>query len=361
MVTTLRVGVVGLGYWGPNLLRNFMTHPDTTVHTACDADADRLEFVRSTYPGAHVTTDFAHVLDDDSVDAVAIATPPETHQDLATRALEAGKHVLIEKPLAASLAAGQEIVAAAARADRVLMCDHTYCHTSSVRAIRDLVVSGDIGDILYLDSVRINLGLIQREVDVIWDLAPHDLSIFNFVLPADARPVAVSAQAGDPLGLGHASVAYLTLRLANGGLAHAHLNWLSPTKIRKTIVAGSKRMIVWDDLLPSQRVSVFDSGIDLDPATAAPEVRAQRHVAYRIGDMTAPAIPEVEALTNVVDEFVHAIRTGTPPTTDGHAGLEVLQQLEAATASIAAGGSEIALEPLGPSHPPLRPEAAAGG
>jgi predicted dehydrogenase len=250
--------------------------------------------------------------------------------------------VLIEKPLASSLAEGQKLVAAAEERQLVVMCDHTYCYTPAVRRIRELVRAGELGDIQYVDSVRINLGLVQPDVDVFWDLAPHDLSILDFILPDDCRPRAVAAQGADPIGTGRACVGYLTLPLPGGAIAHAHVHWLSPTKIRTTILGGSRRTLVWDDLHPSQRLSVYDRGVDL---TATPEQEARRKVliAYRTGDMVAPALHEGEALQGVVHEFVAAIRERRAPLTDGHAGLRVLEVLEAASRSLDTGGAMVGL------------------
>jgi predicted dehydrogenase len=220
------------------------------------------------------------------------------------------------------------------------MCDHTYCYTPAVHKIRELTHSGALGDVHYVDSVRINLGLVQRDVDVMWDLAPHDLSILDFVLPEGVEPVSVSAHGADPIGAGVACVAYLTLPLSNGGIAHVHVNWLSPNKQRATIIGGSRRMLVWNDLDPGQRISMYDKGIDLDHEVGGEE-RRQRLISYRVGDMIAPALPEYEALGAMVAELVASVRERRTPLTDGRSGLRVLRALEAASASMAAGGIAI--------------------
>lgn len=338
----IRVAVVGAGYWGPNLVRNLFAHRDTEVTWICDAAIDRAQRLSSTCPGARATSDFMNVLDDGDVDAVVVATPPETHAELSLAAIDAGKHVLVEKPLATTLGDAQRVVDAASRAGLTLMCDHTYCYTPAVRKIRELVDDGRLGNIQYFDSVRINLGLIQSRVNVLWDLAPHDLSILDFVLPQSSRPVQVSAHVADPLGVGQACIGYLTLPLRNGGIAHVHVNWMSPTKIRRTVIAGSRQMLVWDDLEPSQRLSVYDKGVDMDESLDEAE-RKQLLISYRVGDMVAPALPEREALANVVDDFVTGIRTGNPPPTDGHAGLRVVEILTAAQQSIADRGRLVAI------------------
>jgi predicted dehydrogenase len=223
------------------------------------------------------------------------------------------------------------------------MCDHTYCYTPAVQHIARLVGDGALGDIQYVDSVRVNLGLVQRDIDVLWDLAPHDLSILDLVLPDDRRPTAVAAHGADPLGVGRACVGYLTMPLPGGGIAHANVNWLSPTKIRRTIVGGSKRMLVWDDLNPSQRLTMYDKGVDVTADMGGDALR-DTMIRYRVGDMVAPALGEGEALAAVVGELAAAVREGRPPLTDGGAGLRVLRLLEAASASLDRGGASVTVD-----------------
>jgi predicted dehydrogenase len=285
----------------------------------------------------------ASLLADDGVDAVAIATPAATHHDIARLALAAGKHVLVEKPLADTSDRGRSMVQDAADRSLVLMTDHTYCYTPAVLKMRELIRDGHLGDILFIDSVRVNLGLVQPDVDVLWDLAPHDLSIIDFVLPGGLHPLTVSAQGADPLQSGKACVGYLTLPLAGGAMAHVHVNWLSPTKIRQMIVGGSKRTLVWDDLNPQQRLSVYDRGVDLDLQVLDGAERSAATVSYRLGDTWSPALPETEALSLMVTEFADAIRGRRSPRTDGGAGLRVLSILEAASRSLAHGGTSIGL------------------
>ncbi|GAA5183041.1 Gfo/Idh/MocA family oxidoreductase [Rugosimonospora acidiphila] len=339
------VAVVGAGYWGPNLVRNFQASPSFRLRWLCDLDVARAQRVLGGYSTVEVTGELDRVLDDPHVQAVAIATPAGTHLDVARSALRAGKHVLVEKPLAARYSDGQLLVEEADRRGLVLMCDHTYCYTPAVLRIRELLRGGALGELHYLDSVRINLGLVQRDIDVIWDLAPHDLSIMDFVLPENVRPVAVAAAGADPIGAGRSCVAYLTLRLTGGAIAHVHVNWLSPIKVRTTLIGGSKRTVVWDDVNPTQRVSVYDRGVDVaGPDELGAEQRREMLISYRSGDMVAPAMPEREALRSMVEEYATAIRTGRPPLTDGRAGLRVLEILEAASRSLAEGGALIALE-----------------
>lgn len=343
----LGVAVVGAGYWGPNLLRNFQASPDFRLHWLCDLDEERARRVLGSYSTVRTTPRLAEVLEDPEVDCVAVATPAGTHHDVAMAALEAGKHVLVEKPLAATFAEGQALVETADARGLVLMCDHTYCYTPAVTKIRELVHGGVLGDLHYVDSVRINLGLVQRDVDVLWDLAPHDLSILDFILPAGVRPIAVAAHGADPIGAGRACIAYLTLTLPDGAIAHVHVNWLSPTKVRTTMVSGSKRTLVWDDLHPTQRISIFDRGVDLTPRDElGAEERREVLVQYRSGDMVAPALPEREALGGVVAELAGSIRSKRAPRTDGRSGLRVLDILEAASQSLEFRGAVVPLRGL---------------
>ncbi len=343
MTDDLGIAVIGAGYWGPNLIRNFSNAPGWDLRQVCDLDVERARRALGRRSAVVVTDSFADVLDDPGIRAVAIATPPATHAGLAIQAMDAGKHVLVEKPLATSVADGEKMVAVAEDRRVVLMCDHTYCYTPVVRHLRDLISGGGIGDVQYIDSVRINLGLVQADADVFWDLAPHDLSIFDFVLPERARPAGVAASGADPIGAGQTCVGYLTLPLGNGGIAHVHVNWLSPTKIRQTIVGGSQRMVVWDDLNPSQRLSMYDKGVEMIPALS-PDQRVATRISYRTGDMVAPALPEREALQSVVAEFRDAIVGDRPALTDGNAGLRVLRILEATGVSLRNGGVTIDLD-----------------
>ncbi|KQT91959.1 oxidoreductase [Marmoricola sp. Leaf446] len=335
----LGVAVVGAGYWGPNLVRNFAASEAWEVRSVCDLDLDRARRVAGGRSDVEVTDSLEQLLERDDVDAVAVATPARTHRDIAMQALAAGKHVLVEKPLADSVEHGREMVELAERSNLVLMADHTYCYTPAVLKIRELVESGELGEILFVDSVRINLGLIQPDVDVFWDLAPHDLSILDFILPGGLRPTGVAAQGADPLGAGRSCVGYLTLPLAGGAMAHVHVNWLSPTKIRQMVVAGSRRTLVWDDLNPQQRVSVYDRGVDLPEITTSPQDRRDATISYRLGDTWAPALPEREALGQMVTELAAAITDKRAARTDGRAGLRVLSVLEAAATSLASHGA----------------------
>lgn len=334
----LRVAVIGAGYWGPNLARNFRGSADWDLVAVCDLDEAKARRVVGDRSTVDVETSLDRLLERDDVDAVAVATPARTHHPVVLAALRAGKHVLVEKPIADSRERAVEMVDTARERDLVLMADHTYCYTPAVAKIRELIEDGALGEILFVDSVRINLGLVQPDVDVFWDLAPHDLSILDFVLPGGLEPVGVAAHGADPLGVGQACVGYLTLPLASGAIAHVHVNWLSPTKIRQMVVGGSKRTLVWDDLNPQQRLSVYDRGIDLRVPAATQADRAAVNVSYRLGDVWAPALVEKEALGQMVGEFAASIRGNRAPRTDGDAGVRVLSVLEAASASLRDGG-----------------------
>jgi predicted dehydrogenase len=337
---TGRVGlaVIGAGYWGPKILRNALQNPAFDVRYLCDVNVDRAAKVLGEYSTVQPVDSLERVLADPAVEAVAIATPAATHADLLSMALEAGKHMLVEKPLADNLEDGIKLVRAADDRGLALMLDHTYCYTPAVTRLRELIRGGEIGTLQYLDSVRINLGLVQNDVNVLWDLASHDLSILDSICPDGNEPIEVAAHGADPLGLGRLSVGYLSVRLGGGGVAHTHVNWLSPTKIRTMIVGGSRRTVVWNDLDPQQRLAVYDRGVDV------PRDHGTLQAMYRVGDMVAPALAETEALSLVLDTFARAVIHGERPLTDGCSGLRVLAILEAAEASVRSGGAFVPLE-----------------
>jgi predicted dehydrogenase len=341
-MSPIGLAVIGAGYWGPNLVRSSLATPALRLEWLCDLDVQRAQAVLGPSRTIRATSSYEQVLADPAVHAVAIATPAATHFDLVRAALEAGKHVLVEKPLTASAAEGQKLAYLARQSGRVLMCDHTYCYTPAVQRIRQLIRGGEIGEIQFVDSVRINLGLVQPDVDVLWDLAPHDLSILDFVLPENVVPVAIAAHAGDPIGAGRACLAYISVWLSNGALAHVHVNWLSPTKVRTTLFGGSRRTIVWDDINPVARLMIHDRGVDRVPADSLGEdERRQALISYRIGDIHAPALPEREALLNVMAEFADAITAKRQPLTGAMSGLRVLTLLEAASESVEQGGTRV--------------------
>lgn len=337
------VALVGAGYWGPNLARNFLACAETDLRWMVDLDTERASAVVNGRPDVRVADDLSQALDDPEVQAVAIATPPATHLPLAEASLRAGRHVLVEKPLATTAADGERLARLADDLGLVLMCDHTFCYTPVVRAISRLVASGDLGDIQYVDSIRVNLGLVQSDVDVFWDLAPHDLSVLDHILPPEVRPVGIAAHGADPIGSGQACVGYLTIPLSGGAIAHVTVNWLSPSKIRQMVIAGSRKMAVWDDMKPSQRLSILDSGVELR-TPEGPEEKRRLLVDYRVGDMLVPALPEgTEALRAVVTEFAECARTGRTPLTDGWAGVRILRLLEAASVSLRSNSAMISV------------------
>jgi len=338
------VAVVGYGYWGPNLVRNFMETPGAQLHWVCDLRTERLAGIRSRYPTVQITEDYATVLADPNVDAVAIATPVSSHFKLAMMALRAGKHVFLEKPMAASAEEAQRLVDEADRRNLVLAVDHTFVHTGAVRKMRELV-TGSLGEIYYYDSTRVNLGLFQHDVSVIWDLAVHDLSIMDFVLAE--HPVAVAATGMSHVPGEPANIAYLTLFFSSKLIAHINVNWLAPVKIRRTLIGGSQKMIVYDDLEPSEKIKVYDKGITLNGSPAKRgETVHQMLVGYRTGDMMAPQLDMSEALGVELREFVSCVEKHGRPTADGQAGLRVVQILEAATRSLQENSRIVELEPV---------------
>ncbi|MBC7402309.1 MAG: Gfo/Idh/MocA family oxidoreductase [Microbacteriaceae bacterium] len=339
MIAPLGVAVIGAGYWGPNLARNFSSNAAWEMRAICDLDEERAKALSHRVGHVDVHTDLTELLTRNDIDAVAVATPARTHHAVVLAALRAGKHVLVEKPLADTRDRAVEMIEAARSGGLVLMADHTYCYTPAVLKMRELIADGALGEILFIDSVRINLGLIQPDVDVLWDLAPHDLSIIDFILPGGLHPTVVSAQGADPLGAGRACVGYLTIPLENGAIAHVHVNWLSPTKIRRMVIGGTKQTLVWDDLNPQQRLSVYDRGVDLDQQSVDEVDRRSSTISYRLGDTWSPALPEHEALAAMATEFGASIREERAPRTDGLAGLRVLSVLEAASRSIEDAGN----------------------
>lgn len=336
--TTVGLAVVGCGYWGPNVIRNFSALREADLRLICDRDPARLEDLTRLYPGVRTTNDFADVLAADDVDAVSICTPVATHHPLASAALEAGKHVMVEKPMTDSVVSARALLALAEAKGLVLHVDHTFVYSGAVQKIRSIIEEGTLGDLLYLDSVRINLGLFQSDVNVVWDLAAHDASIIAYLV--DEEPRWVSA-----IGLAHygdvESQAYVTIGFGESVVAHLHVNWLAPVKIRSTLIGGAKRMIVYDDLAPSEKIRVYERGVTLSDE---PGRRERALVDYRMGDMYAPHLDKTEPLRRVCQTFVDAIAGRAASPSDGHAGLEVVRILEAAQESIHKDGERIHLE-----------------
>ncbi len=336
----MKIGIVGMGYWGPNLVRNFLATSNVDGVVCCDMSEKRLQLAKRKFPSVELTTSYEDLLSRDDIDAIAVATPVSTHFPLGMKALEAGKHLLLEKPMTGSTEEAVKLIEAAAQRNLTLMVDHTFIYTGAVRKIKELVVSGKIGDILYFDSVRVNLGLFQHDTNVIWDLAPHDLSIMDYLIGRE--PVAVTA-----VGINHFNdvedIAYLTVQYADKLIAHFHVNWLSPVKIRKILIGGSKLMVVYDDMETSEKIKVYDKGVDIRGEESIHKTLVQ----YRTGDMHAPQIDQTEALSLLTAEFVDSIIGLTSPTSDGQSGLNVVRILEAAEASLRSGGKQIELSGKG--------------
>jgi predicted dehydrogenase len=337
------IGVIGCGYWGPNLLRNFAENEVAHLSWMCDVDTKRLETLGRRYPSARTTTDGTELFDDPQLAAVVIATPVSTHFNFAKRALEAGKHVLVEKPFTASVAEAEELIELAERNRLALMVDHTFIYTGAVRKIKEVVKSGELGDLLYFDSVRVNLGLFQRDINVVWDLAPHDLAIMDYII--DRQPLEVTATGSCHVERGIENIAYVMLRFSDEFIAHFHFNWLSPVKIRRTLIAGSSKMIVYDDIEPTEKIRIYDKGVMVTQREEAADKEAayQTLVSYRTGDVWVPKLDSTEALHYVCCEFLSAIREKRRPVTDGHSGLRVVRLLEAAQASISQQGRAVKL------------------
>ena len=335
----IKLGVIGYGYWGPNLVRNFMEVPGSTVVAVCDLRPERLNQLTNRYPSIKTCTETQQLLHDPQIDAVAIATPVSTHFDLALAALRAGKHVLVEKPLAANSEQALQLIEEATSLKRVLMVDHTFVYTGAVRKIRELITDNQLGEIYYYDAVRVNLGLFQHDVNVIWDLAIHDLSIMDYVLPS--RAVAVSATGISNIPGQPENVAYITLFFGNPQIAHVHVNWLTPVKVRHTLIGGSDKMILYDDLEPSEKVKVYDKGVRV---SQSPEDVYEMLVSYRSGDMWAPRLDATEALHTEALHFIDCIQNGKQPETDGQAGLRLVRIVEAAERSLRARGELVEIQ-----------------
>lgn len=324
--------MIGVGYWGPNLVRNFHASEAWTVRRIVDRHPERLRRLLRLYPQASGDTEIDRALEDPQIDAIAIATPPRTHYELASRAIDAGKHLLVEKPLAERYEDAEDLCRRAQRAGVTLITDHTLVYTGSAEKLRALRQSGDLGEIYYIDSVRVNLGLFQ-ESNVVWDLAPHDISILNYVL--GEVPHSVALQTAACVHAKTPDVAFLTMWYPSGCLAHVHLSWLSPVKVRRTTISGSRKMAVWNDAEPSEKIYIYDKGVVLDPTSAT---LRQQMVSYRLGDLNVPLVDNREALGNVVEDFASAIRNGTELRSDGPFGASVVRVIEAALRSADAGG-----------------------
>jgi len=335
----LGVALIGYGYWGPNLLRNYMELPDAWIKWVCDLRPEQLAKVTTRLPSLKVTEDYAHVLADPEVDAVLIATPISTHHPIAKAALEAGKHVFVEKPMTADTAQACELVELAGQRGLTLMVGHTFVFSPPVRKVKELIDAGELGDIYFITTQRVNLGLHQKDVSVVWDLAPHDLSILYHWL--GEAPSSVSVTGRGCIVPSIPDVAFVNLRFPSGVVAEVQVSWLSPVKLRRTIVVGSKKMLIYDDTENVEKVKIFDHGVDFKE----PSDFGEFQLSYRTGDIVAPKISGAEPLYLEAQHFVHSVRSGEPPITDGWAGLRVVASLEAAQASLDSGGVETKLPP----------------
>lgn len=333
------VALVGFGYWGPNLARNFSAQKGAQLLAICELRQNRAEEAARCFPQARITGDYTSILNDPAIQVVLLATPVSSHFELAKEALLAGKDILVEKPFTQTVPQAEELVALGESLGRIVGVDHTFLYTGAVRKIKELVSSGQLGDLLYFDSVRINLGLFQEDVNVIHDLAPHDLAILNHIV--GQRPVSVVA-----LGACHTrskmeNLAYLHLEYQNDFVAHFHFNWLAPVKIRKTLIAGTSKMIVYDDMEASEKVKVYDKGVVVSPDK---ESFAKIRIDHRTGDMWAPKLIHREALNMEAEEFLRCVRERSKPLVDARDGLEVVRLLDAAHTSLRAGGQRVALQ-----------------
>ena len=338
----INIGIIGYGYWGPNLVRNFAETPGARVSWVSDLDSAKLELVQRRFPAVGVTTNYRELLEDPTTDAIAIATPVHTHYEIALEALRAGKHVWLEKPMTETSVQARRLVEEAERQKRVLLVDHTFLYTGSVMKMSELIHSGEVGRIYYYDSTRVNLGLFQRDVSVISDLAVHDFSILDYLLAE--HPVAVSASGTNHFPETPENLAYVTLFYDSGTIAHANVSWLAPVKVRQILLGGSKKMIIYDDLDPSEKIKVYDKGVDF---TDDPKKIEQMRVGYRTGDMWAPQLEVTEALRVECAHFVDCINNHTVPRSDGQLGLRVVEIIEAANRSMRNKGETVYLQPHG--------------
>jgi predicted dehydrogenase len=331
----LRIGVIGYGYWGPNVVRNFSTANGSQVTMVCDMNQQTLKKVNKVYPQISVTDNIDELIKSPDVDAIAIATPVFTHHDLAKKVLEAGKSVFIEKPFTYTVAEAEDLVELAAKKNLKLMVDHTFLYTGAVRKIRQLIDDGILGNLYYFDSSRVNLGLFQHDVNVVWDLAPHDISIMDYVI--GEKPQAVVATGIGHFGRGLEDVAYLTFYYDHNIIAHINVNWLSPVKVRTTLIGGEKKMLVWNDLEPDEKIKIYDKGVQVKTK----EGKYNLLVDYRLGDMWAPKVDSTEALKLMAEKFVDYVENGGTIVNDGIAGLNNIKMLEAANKSLTNKGGMV--------------------
>ncbi|HEX6656336.1 MAG TPA: Gfo/Idh/MocA family oxidoreductase [Candidatus Limnocylindria bacterium] len=345
MSRRIGVGVIGCGYWGPNLVRNFAHQDQSWVAALSDMRLERAERLAGWYGVPRVTAEPSELIEDPAVDLVVVATPARTHHGLAKQALQAGKHVLVMKPMATSVSDAEELIDLADRHGVLLAVDHTFVYTAAIRKMRELIEEGALGEIFYIDSVRINLGVFQSDVNVIWDLGAHDVSIVDYLL-GGLSPTEVSSVAASHAGSRRENIAYLTMRYGPDLLAHVHVNWLAPAKIRRTIVGGSRQMLVYDDMQPSEKLLIYDRGVTIS-AEDDPEKVYGELVSYRSGDVLAPRLDDREALAVEADELIGHILSGGTPSADAQSGLRTVRILEAAERSARDGSQPVSLLHIG--------------
>ena len=337
-MSTVNLGLIGYGYWGPNLVRNFYSVNGCNVRMVVDARQERLNLVSKNYPAIQCSTNADDILNNPEIDAVVIATPVFAHYTLAKRALENGKNVLVEKPMTASVQEAEELIELAEKKGLLLMVDHTFLYTGAVRKIKDLVDNGTIGRVQYIDSTRINLGLFQPDINVLWDLAPHDISILNYLV--DQRPVSVNATGVTHTGNEIENIAYLTLNYADGFIAHFNCSWTSPVKIRMMMIGGDKKMVVYNDIEPTEKVKIYDTGYE----HKTDEDKKRILVDYRAGDVFVPKLNTTEALADMAKDFITCIIEKKIPVSNNRIGLDVVKILEASNESIKNKGKEVAIK-----------------
>jgi predicted dehydrogenase len=335
--STIRVGVVGYGYWGPNIVRNLQGMPNVDITVVCDQSSAARKRVHRNHPQIYVTSDAAEVMTSPEIDAVAIVTPVWTHFELAKAALENGKHVFVEKPFTSNVHQAEELMELADRKNLKIMVDHTFLFTGAVKKIKQLLQEGLLGKLYYYDSTRVNLGLFQHDINVVWDLAPHDLSILDYVI--ESNPEALIATGQKHLN-GFEDIAFITLYFPDSVIAHVNVNWLSPVKIRTTLIGGEKKMLVWNDLEADEKIKIYDKGVDMN---VNDEGVYKLLVSYRSGDMWAPQLEQAEALRHELAYFVKCIEDGSTPMNDGAAGLRIVRMLEASTKSLRKRGALVYL------------------
>jgi predicted dehydrogenase len=339
MPKKINIAVVGCGYWGPNLIRNFYALPECKVRYVCDKDEKRLAHMKQLYPSVETTKEFGKIVGDKEVDAVVVATPVHLHYELAKKALQAGKHTFVEKPMTQTSEQSNELVQIAAKKKLTLMVGHTFIYSAPVRRIKEIVISGDIGEVQYISSRRLNLGLFQKDINVAWDLAPHDISIILYFL--GKPPISVNCQGKAHIHKDIEDVTNMSLDFENGGFATIHSSWLDPNKIREMIIVGSKKMIVYNDNEPLEKIKIYDKRVEAPPHY---DTFAEFHYSYHYGDMIAPYIKQTEPLKVETQHFLDCIKTGKTPESSGVDGLRVIQILEASSRSLKNGGARVEID-----------------